>query len=159
MIPEPRQTYLLELLAALGPAAKDFVIAGAQAIKFTLPEARGTKDFDFLLDVIPLRGSHPPLADILRRLGYAPVEGARNFQFEKSIPGSTEKMRIEFMAPGEATSAWKCKKAFTPAPVSADRSRSRNPKAMRFGARYRMAKRSAPTCASPRPMRSSCSNS
>ena len=61
MIPEPQQTYLLEFLAALGPAAKDFVIAGAQAIKFTLPEARGTKDFDFLLDVIPLRGSHTPL--------------------------------------------------------------------------------------------------
>lgn len=39
MIPEPQQTYLLEFLAALGPAAKDFVIAGAQAIKFTLPEA------------------------------------------------------------------------------------------------------------------------
>jgi hypothetical protein len=40
MIPEPQQTYLLEFLAALGPAAKDFVIAGAQAIKFTLPEPR-----------------------------------------------------------------------------------------------------------------------
>jgi hypothetical protein len=101
MIPEPQQTYLLEFLAALGPAAKDFVIAGAQAIKFTLPEARGTKDFDFLLDVIPLRGSHTPLANILRRLGYAPVEGARNFQFEKAIPNSREKMRIEFMAPEE----------------------------------------------------------
>jgi len=101
MIPEPQQTYLLEFLAALGPAAKDFVIAGAQAIKFTLPEARGTKDFDFLLDVIPLRGSHTPLANILRRLGYAPIEGARNFQFEKAIPNSTEKMRIEFMAPEE----------------------------------------------------------
>ena len=34
MIPEPQRTYVLELLAALGPAAKDFVIAGAQAIKF-----------------------------------------------------------------------------------------------------------------------------
>jgi len=101
MIPEPQQTYLLELLAALGPAAKNFIIAGAQAIKFTLPEARGTKDFDFLLNVIPLRGSDPPLANILRRLGYASVEGARNFQFEKSIPHSTEKMRIEFMAPEE----------------------------------------------------------
>jgi hypothetical protein len=29
MIPEPQRTYVLELLAALGPAAKDFVIAGA----------------------------------------------------------------------------------------------------------------------------------
>lgn len=51
--------------------------------------------------MIPLRGSHPTLANILRRLGYAPVEGARNFQFEKSIPRSSEKMRIEFMAPEE----------------------------------------------------------
>lgn len=101
MIPEPQRTYLLELLAALGPAAEDFVIAGAQAIKFTLPEARGTKDFDFLLNVIPLRETHPPLGDILRRLGYAPVEGAQNFQFEKPILHSSEKMRIEFMAPEE----------------------------------------------------------
>jgi hypothetical protein len=55
MIPEPQQTYLLEFLAALGPAAKDFVIAGAQAIKFTLPEARGTKDFR-----LPPRRDPPP---------------------------------------------------------------------------------------------------
>jgi Nucleotidyl transferase AbiEii toxin, Type IV TA system len=101
MIPELQQAYLLELLAALGPAANDFVIAGAQAIKFTLPEARGTKDFDFLLNVIALRGSHLPLANIFGRLGYAPVEGARNFQFEKVIPNRTERMRIEFMAPEE----------------------------------------------------------
>ena len=101
MIPEPQRTYLLELLAALGPAAKDFVVAGAQAIKFALPEARGTKDFDFLLNVLALRTTHAPLADILRQLGYAPAEGARNFQFEKPIPDSTEKMRIEFMAPDE----------------------------------------------------------
>ena len=36
MIPEPQLTYVLELLKALGPAAEDFVIAGAQAIKFML---------------------------------------------------------------------------------------------------------------------------
>ncbi len=82
MIPEPQQTYLLELLAALGPAAKNFIIAGAQAIKFTLPEARGTKDFDFLLNVIPLRGSDPPLANILRRLGL----GARSRMAKRSPP-------------------------------------------------------------------------
>jgi hypothetical protein len=43
MIPEPQRTYVLELLAALGPAAKDFVIAGAQAIKFAVKNARVPK--------------------------------------------------------------------------------------------------------------------
>jgi hypothetical protein len=55
MIPEPQRTYVLELLAALGPARKDFVIAGAQAIKFAVKDARGTKDVDFILNVIALR--------------------------------------------------------------------------------------------------------
>jgi hypothetical protein len=36
MIPEPQRTYVLELLKALGPAANDFVVAGAQAMKFVL---------------------------------------------------------------------------------------------------------------------------
>jgi hypothetical protein len=55
MIPEPQRTYVLEFLAALGPAAKDFVIAGAQAIKFAVKDARGTKDVDFILNMIALR--------------------------------------------------------------------------------------------------------
>jgi hypothetical protein len=55
VIPEPQLTYLLELLAALGAAADDFVIAGAQAMKFTVQKARGTKDTDFILDVVALR--------------------------------------------------------------------------------------------------------
>ena len=55
MIPEPQKTYLLELLAALGPAAGDFVLVGGQALKFVLAEARATRDFDFLLDAISLR--------------------------------------------------------------------------------------------------------
>ena len=55
MIPEPQRTYVLELLAALGPVAGEFVIAGAQAIKFAVKDARGTKDVDFILDVIALR--------------------------------------------------------------------------------------------------------
>jgi hypothetical protein len=55
VIPEPQRTYLLELLAALGPAVDDFVIAGAQAIKFAVKDARGTKDVDFILNVIALR--------------------------------------------------------------------------------------------------------
>jgi hypothetical protein len=41
VIPEPHRTYVLELLKALGPAADEFVVAGAQAMKFALEEARG----------------------------------------------------------------------------------------------------------------------
>ena len=36
MIPEPQRTYVLELLAALDSAADDFVVAGVQAMKFTV---------------------------------------------------------------------------------------------------------------------------
>jgi hypothetical protein len=43
MIPDPQRTYVLDLLAALGPAADDFVVASAQAMKFTVAKARGTK--------------------------------------------------------------------------------------------------------------------
>ena len=56
MIPEPQRTYILELLKALGPAADDFVVAGAQAMKFFLECTRATKDIDFVLDVVGLRG-------------------------------------------------------------------------------------------------------
>jgi len=78
MIPEPQKTYVLELLAALG-----------------------TKDVDFLLNVIALRKDPLQLAQALESLGYKPVPESRNFQFEKRIPDSTETMRIEFMAPEE----------------------------------------------------------
>jgi Nucleotidyl transferase AbiEii toxin, Type IV TA system len=101
MIPEPQLTYVLELLAALGPAADDFVVAGAQAMKFTVADARGTKDVDFVLNVLGLRAQPQSLAEILAKLGYAPVPESRNFQFVKSIPNSKETMRIEFMAPEE----------------------------------------------------------
>jgi len=43
MIPEPQRTHILELLAALGPAADDFVVAGAQAMKFAVAETRATR--------------------------------------------------------------------------------------------------------------------
>ena len=69
MIPEPQRTYLLELLAALGPAANDFVIAGAQAIKFAVQDARGTKDVDFVLNVIALRAAPLQLDGVLKQLG------------------------------------------------------------------------------------------
>src|SRR5258705_10206421 len=101
MIPEPQRTYVLELLAALGPAAQDFVIAGAQAIKFAVQNARGTKDVDFILNVIALRAEPLQLETVLQQLGYTAVAGARNFQFEKGIPNGKETMRIEFMAPEE----------------------------------------------------------
>ncbi len=101
MIPEPQRTYILELYAALGPLGEDFVIAGAQAMKFAVAKARATKDVDFVLDVLGLRAAPPQLALLLESLGYAPVEGARNFQFEKPVPNSSERMRIEFMAPEE----------------------------------------------------------
>jgi hypothetical protein len=101
VIPEPQRTYLLELLAALGPAADGFVIAGAQAIKFAVQDARGTKDVDFILNVMALRAEPLQLDAVLKRLEYTAITGARNFQFEKPIPNSRETMRIEFMAPEE----------------------------------------------------------
>jgi len=47
MIPEPQRTYLLELLKALGRGADEFVVAGAQAMKFILerPRQRRTSIF------------------------------------------------------------------------------------------------------------------
>jgi len=101
VIPEPQLMYLLELLNALGPAADDFVIAGAQAMKFIVDHARATRDFDFVLDVVGLRGEDLSVRTKLHELGYVVVEGSQNFQFEKPIPTSKEKMRIEFMAPEE----------------------------------------------------------
>ncbi|MGB9436043.1 MAG: nucleotidyl transferase AbiEii/AbiGii toxin family protein [Candidatus Acidiferrum sp.] len=101
MIPEPQRTYVLELMAALGTAADDFVVAGAQAMKFTVEKARGTKDVDFILNVIALREEPLQLAEVFESLGYKPVPESRNFQFVKPIPNSSETMRIEFMAPEE----------------------------------------------------------
>jgi hypothetical protein len=71
LIPEPQRTYVLELLTSLGQAADSFVLAGAQAMKFLLPRARATRDFDFVLDVLALRRASVPIATVLERLGYA----------------------------------------------------------------------------------------
>ncbi len=101
MIPEPQRTYVLELLNALGAAANDFIVVGAQAMKFVHEGARATKDIDLILDVVRLRGGKPSVRQRLKELGYAVVEGAHNFQFEKPIPNNNERMRIEFMAPEE----------------------------------------------------------
>lgn len=101
VIPEPQKTYVLELFEALGDTGDGFVIAGAQAMKFYVQGARGTKDIDFVLDAIKLRGEPVSLHDTLERLGYAAVPESRNFQFQKQIAASPEIMRIEFMAPDE----------------------------------------------------------
>jgi Domain of unknown function (DUF1814). len=101
MIPEPHRTYLLELLHALGPAAEDFVLAGAQSMRFFIAEARPTRDFDFILDALSLRAATTEIGATLRAIGYEVVPESRNFQFSKVIPGSREVMRIEFMAPEE----------------------------------------------------------
>jgi len=101
MIPEPQKTYLLELLAALGPAADEFVLVGGQALKFVLGKARATKDFDFLLDAISLREKPANIGEKLAALGYTVAPESRNFQFQKPIPGTNEVMRVEFMAPHE----------------------------------------------------------
>lgn len=101
MIPEPQKTYLLELLTALGAFADDFVLAGAQSMKFALCDARATRDFDFLLDAVHLRERDSRVSGTLDALGYRVVPESQNFQFEKQIPGTREIMRIEFMAPHE----------------------------------------------------------
>lgn len=101
MIQEPQRTYVLELWNALGPAADDFVLAGGQALKFALPYARATKDFDFLLDVASIRETAVPVGRILEGLNYTVVPESRNFQFEKPIPNSPHIMRVELMGPAE----------------------------------------------------------
>ena len=101
VIPYPQRSYVLELLGALGPAAENFVLAGAQALKFHSPKSRATRDFDFVLDVLALRQANIRLARILESLGYEVVAEAQRFQFFKPIPHSAEVMRIEFMAPAE----------------------------------------------------------
>lgn len=101
MIPEPQRTYVLELWSELGPASADFVLVGGQALKFAVPAARATKDFDFVLDVIAIRQSPGSVSAALKRLGYGVVPESQNFQFEKVIPGSPHTMRVELLGPEE----------------------------------------------------------
>jgi hypothetical protein len=42
VISEPQKTCVLELLQAQGPAADEFVVAGAQAMKFMVDRVRAT---------------------------------------------------------------------------------------------------------------------
>jgi hypothetical protein len=151
VIPEPQRTYVLELLRALGPAADDFVVAGAQAMKFMVERARATKDIDFVLDVVRLRGEPLSLGVQLEQLGYVVVEGARNFQFEKPIPNSPETIRIEFMAPeefrrGEGDFRVDVQKGVHAARVPAVASRWPNRKSIGWQAHYRTALNSRRRC-------------
>ena len=45
-------------------------------MKFLLSQARATKDIDFVLDVVALRGEKHSIAEKLRDLGYTAVPGA-----------------------------------------------------------------------------------
>jgi hypothetical protein len=101
MIQEPLRTYVLELWNALGPAADGFVLVGGQALKFVVPDARATKDFDFVLDVVSVRETAVPVGRVLGGLNYTVVPESRNFQFEKPIPNSPYIMRLELMGPAE----------------------------------------------------------
>ena len=42
----------MELFKALGAIADGFVVAGAQAMKFMMSQARATRDIDFVLNVV-----------------------------------------------------------------------------------------------------------
>ena len=98
IIEEPQLGYLLELFSELGSAANYFILVGARAMRFTISKARPTKDFDFVLDVVTLRGMTPSIAGVLEKLQYDVDPQAHNFQFVKKIPDSPEKIRIEFLA-------------------------------------------------------------
>ncbi len=52
-------------------------------MKFTVEKARGTKDVDFILNVIALRKEPLQLTQVFESLGYTPVPESRNFQFVK----------------------------------------------------------------------------
>ena len=97
ILKEPHKSYMLELMKGFGEAAGEFILAGAQSMRFSVPEARLTRDFDFVLDIVALREVSTPLVEVLKVLGYEAVEGARRFQFTKKIPDTNEEMRIEFL--------------------------------------------------------------
>jgi len=98
IIEEPQLNYLLELFSELGSMADNFVLVGAQAMRFMINQPRTTKDFDFVLDVIALRGMSQSVDEVLKKLHYEVVPEARRFQFTKQIPNSPQKIRIEFLA-------------------------------------------------------------
>ena len=102
VIREPHLSYVLELFDALGDLGHAFVLAGAQAMKFAVPGARATHDFDFVLDVVAIQEADVRVPEVLEALDYTVVKGSEHFQFEKRIPSTDDVMRIEFMAPDDS---------------------------------------------------------
>ena len=86
MIPDPREPTCWNYSRRSGHRQNDFILAGAQAIKFAVKEAQGTKDVDFILNVIALRAEPLRLEAVSKQLGYAAIAAARNFQFKKDHP-------------------------------------------------------------------------
>ena len=105
LIPDLQLSYLLELYSELGSAADNFVLVGAQAMRFMLEKPRYTKDFDFVLDVISLRKMSPSIAEVLEKLQYKVVPEASRFQFVKVVPENNQQIRIEFLASDTETRA------------------------------------------------------
>ncbi len=91
-------SHLLELLVELGECGDYFVLVGGRALAFVTQNARPTKDFDFILDVVRLHHLDTKISDVLTKLGYQVIKGASRFQFFKKIPNSNEEIRIELMA-------------------------------------------------------------
>jgi hypothetical protein len=98
MIEQPQLSYFIEFVYSLGDAAENFVLVGAQAMRFWHEKVRYTKDTDLILGVHKLEKSDIKIADVLKNLNYEVVQEAQRFQFSKDIPGSKEKMRLEFLA-------------------------------------------------------------
>ena len=73
IITQPQLGHLLELLTELGCIADNLVLVGGQAARLLNITTRGTKDFDFVLNVVALREITQPISDILNKLGYKVV--------------------------------------------------------------------------------------
>ena len=139
-------------MAALGSPANDFILAGAPATKFAVKEARGTKDVNFILNVIALGAEPLRLEAVLKQLGYAAIAAARNFQFEKTILNNKETMRIEGAdgnSNGRPTSAWMCRKESMHARAPEARLRSQSRMSIRSKGQCRTANRIRQQCVSP----------
>ncbi len=48
ILKDPHKGYVLELMMALGEARKEFVLVGAQSMRFSVSNPRRTSDFDFV---------------------------------------------------------------------------------------------------------------
>ena len=99
IITQPQLGHLLELMTELGSIADNLVLVGGQAARLLNLTKRGTKDFDFVLNVVALREITQPISDTLTKLGYQVVQESRMFQFYKQISVTPDQqIRLEFLA-------------------------------------------------------------